>query len=70
MQKQGQILKIKQGYNPNSSSMGSIILTMPFVVIPALSILAVTAGIIMNSMMPEDKQSSNLDKSRENNVDN
>jgi hypothetical protein len=37
-QTSGKILRLKQGYNPNSSSMGSIIFALP------VSLIAVTVG--------------------------
>jgi hypothetical protein len=37
--KKGKILRVKEGYNPNSSSMGSIIFALP------ISLLVVTVGL-------------------------
>jgi hypothetical protein len=50
----GKILRVKQGYNPNSSSMGTIILTMPFAYLPAFSLIGITAGVIINRMVSDD----------------
>ena len=41
----GKILKVKHGYNPNSSSMGSIIFTLP------MSLIAVTFGMSVVSSL-------------------
>ena len=41
----GRILRVKHGYNPNSSSMGSIIYALP------VSLMAVTAGFTMASSL-------------------
>jgi hypothetical protein len=38
-QHQGRVLRVKRGYNPNSSSMGSIIFALP------VSLMAVTVGL-------------------------
>ncbi|THB80732.1 MAG: hypothetical protein D3926_05705 [Desulfobacteraceae bacterium] len=40
---QGKILRVKRGYNPNSSSMGSIIYALP------VSLIALSGGFVMVS---------------------
>lgn len=64
----GKVLKVKKGYNPNSSSMGSIILTMPFVYIPAITAVGLTAGIFINMIISHDSE-KNGDKELEKNCD-
>ncbi len=46
--KKGRILRIKQGYNPNSSSMGSIVFFLP------TSLLTITAayGVLSAVLIP------------------
>ena len=43
--KKGKILKVKHGYNPNSSSMGSLIYALP------VSVMAVTGGFAVVSAL-------------------
>ncbi len=40
----GKILRIKQGYNPNSSSMGSIVFVLPAVLLAITAIFGALAG--------------------------
>jgi hypothetical protein len=55
--KKGRILRVKHGYNPNSSSMGSIVFILP------ASLIAVTVGfgavssVIMSMFMKNDSKS-------------
>ena len=58
--KKGKILRIKRGYNPNSSSMGSIVFILP------ASLIAITIGfgavssVIMSAFMGnESKRNTN-----------
>lgn len=56
--KKGKILRVKHGYNPNSSSMGSIVFLLP------ASLLAVTIGfgavssVIMSVFMKNDTKTT------------
>jgi hypothetical protein len=43
----GTILRVKQGYNPNSSSMGSIIFALPVSMIALSFAMATISGIIL-----------------------
>ena len=43
----GNILRIKQGYNPNSSSMGSIIFALPVSLVAVSFSLAAASGFIL-----------------------
>ena len=47
----GRILRVKQGYNPNSSSIGSVVFTMSAAVIPATVILGMAAGAISTAIL-------------------
>jgi hypothetical protein len=42
----GKILRIKQGYNPNSSSMGSIVFVLPVVLLVITVIFGILSGLI------------------------
>jgi len=44
--KKGKILKIKQGFNPNSSSMGSIVFSFPCAIFAVVVGFGVISGII------------------------
>jgi hypothetical protein len=43
----GKILRVKQGYNPNSSSMGSIIFALPVSLVAVTFGLAAVSGLIL-----------------------
>ena len=47
----GRILRVKQGYNPNSSSIGSVVFTMSAAVVPATMILGMAAGAISTAIL-------------------
>jgi hypothetical protein len=47
----GKILRVKQGYNPNSSSIGSIIFSMSAAVIPASIVFGMVAGAVSNAVL-------------------
>jgi hypothetical protein len=49
--RKGNLLKIKQGYNPNSSSIGSIIFTIPGAVIASGILAGTISGIITHYFM-------------------
>jgi hypothetical protein len=59
----GRILRVKQGYNPNSSSMGSIVYTLP------AALLAVTVGfgavssIILSAFLKNTDKKAKADES-------
>ena len=55
---QGRVLRIKEGYNPNSSSLGSIVFSIPAALIAAPVLLAGAAAWIatrLTAKNPEDK---------------
>ncbi|UCG13395.1 MAG: hypothetical protein JSU72_02600 [Deltaproteobacteria bacterium] len=47
----GRILRVKQGYNPNSSSMGSIVFALPVVLLGVSVAFGVFAGIISSAFL-------------------
>lgn len=44
----GRVLKVKQGYNPNSSSMGSIVFVLPAVMLG----ITIVAGAVLGALAP------------------
>jgi hypothetical protein len=50
---QGKILKVKHGYNPNSSSMGSIIFVLPVSMIAASFGMAAVSGLIFSHFIKD-----------------
>ena len=44
----GRVLKIKQGYNPNSSSMGSIVFVLPTIMLG----ITIIAGAVLGALAP------------------
>lgn len=49
------VLKIKNGYNPNSSSIGTIIYSFPFVFIIISSIIAILAALTKDKKIKKGK---------------
>jgi hypothetical protein len=49
--KKGKILRIKQGYNPNSSSMGSIVFVLPAILFVITVIFGALSGILSTIFM-------------------
>ncbi len=52
----GRILRVKQGYNPNSSSLGSIVFALPAVLLGATVGFGVLSGIIMSAFLGDRKK--------------
>lgn len=59
--RKGKILRLKQGYNPNSSSMGSIVFALPAALLVVTSAFGLASGIIMSAFM-KDKDKSHAKK--------
>lgn len=49
----GKILCVKQGYNPNSSSIGSIIFVLPAALLGITAAFGAVSGMIMSSLMTD-----------------
>jgi hypothetical protein len=49
------VLKIKKGYNPNSSSIGTVVYSFPVAFMVMSGILAVLAGVIRKKPSKETK---------------
>ncbi len=47
----GKVLRVKQGYNPNSSSIGSIIFPLPVLILGASVVLGTIAGILWTTFL-------------------
>ncbi|MCU0663919.1 MAG: hypothetical protein MUC50_16535 [Myxococcota bacterium] len=47
----GRILRVKQGYNPNSSSIGSVIFSMSAAVIPASILFGMVASALSTAVL-------------------
>ena len=62
MRKKGKILRVKQGYNPNSSSMGSIIFAFPAALMGVATAFGIISGIIMSKIV---KKNGNKDTEKE-----
>jgi hypothetical protein len=60
--KKGKILRVKMGYNPNSSSMGSIVFILPASLLAITVGFGVVSGIIMSAFM---KKSGKKEKKEE-----
>lgn len=64
--KKGKILRVKPGYNPNSSSMGSIVFSLPQIMLGVTTIFGVVSGIIISKKMKKhsvekpDKQENTI----------
>lgn len=52
----GRILKVKQGYNPNSSSMGSIIFAFPTAMLAVTAAFGMAAGALASVFVKEDAE--------------
>ena len=50
----GKILKVKHGFNPNSSSMGSIIFALPVSLIAVTFGMAAISGVILPHFIKDD----------------
>jgi hypothetical protein len=53
----GRILRVKQGYNPNSSSMGSIVYVLPAALLAITVGFGAISGIILSAFIKHDELS-------------
>ena len=60
----GKILRVKQGYNPNSSSMGSIVFVLPAVLLAATVGFGVVSSIIMSAFIKRDDKTAESDENK------
>ena len=60
--RKGKILRIKQGYNPNSSSMGSIVYALPAALLGITAGFGIVSGIIISAFMKNKNESKLKEK--------
>ena len=48
------VLKVKTGYNPNSSSIGTVVYSLPYAFLAVSAILAILPVILKKKMPEED----------------
>jgi hypothetical protein len=58
----GKILRVKQGYNPNSSSMGSMVFSLPAVLLAVTVGFGAVSGIIMSAFIKRDDKTAESDE--------
>ena len=58
----GKILRIKQGYNPNSSSIGSIIFAVPTMLFVSAVLFGTATTIIFSKYLKKTANKSNEEK--------
>ena len=58
----GKILRVKQGYNPNSSSMGSIVLALPAAILAATIGFGAVSAVILSAFLKSDDNTKKDDK--------
>lgn len=54
--RRGRILRVKQGYNPNSSSMGSIVFALPSLLLGTTVLFGAVAGFIASAFLRERRR--------------
>jgi hypothetical protein len=60
--KKGKILRVKTGYNPNSSSMGSIVFILPASLLALTAGFGVISGIIISAFMRKSDKKTKEEK--------
>jgi hypothetical protein len=60
----GKIIRVKQGYNPNSSSMGSMVFVLPAALLAATVGFGAVSGIIMAAFIKRDDKTAESDESK------
>ena len=61
--KKGKILRIKQGYNPNSSSIGSIVFAVPSMLFVSAILFGTATAIIFSKFSKKQAKNNNEDDS-------
>ncbi len=49
--RKGRVLRVKRGYNPNSSSMGSIVFALPSLLLGTTALFGAVAGFIASAFL-------------------
>jgi len=66
----GKILRVKLGYNPNSSSIGSIIFVLPAALLGITAAFGAVSGMIMSTLMTDKaKNTKNINTPAQGGVD-
>jgi hypothetical protein len=60
----GKILRVKQGYNPNSSSMGSMVFSLPAVLLAVTVGFGAVSSVIMAAFIKRDEKPAENDKNK------
>ena len=53
----GRILRLKQGYNPNSSSIGSIVFAVPALILALPAVFGAATAVILAALPEREKDS-------------
>ena len=61
MARKGRILRVKRGYNPNSSSMGSIVFALPSLLLGTTALFGAVAGLVASAFLRSRDRSSSDD---------
>jgi len=62
--RKGKILRVKQGYNPNSSSLGSMVFSLPAVLLAVTVGFGAVSGIIMSAFIKRDDKTAESDENK------
>jgi len=62
--RKGKILRVKQGYNPNSSSMGSMVFSLPAVLLAVTVGFGAVSSIIMSAFIKRDDKTAESDENK------
>jgi hypothetical protein len=67
--KKGRILKIKQGYNPNSSSIGSLVFILPNMLLTVGVVFGAVSGLLISKFLKaSDTEQADLDNADKKNT--
>ena len=55
---QGNILRVKQGYNPNSSSIGSVIFVLPAALLGITAAFGAVSGMIVSTLVADNEKNT------------
>ena len=58
----GKVLRVKRGYNPNSSSMGSVVFALPVALLAITAGFGVVSGIIISALMKDAGKSNSKEE--------
>ena len=61
----GKILRVKQGYNPNSSSMGSIVFALPAALLGIATAFGAVSGVIFAAFLKKSPKKNDAKQKSE-----